>query len=817
MPSLLQDLRYGARVLVKSPAFSLVAIIVLALGIGANTAIFSVVNAVLLRPLPFRDPERLVQIWHVPPPQSFPGMKMFSVSAANYVDWHSQNDVFERMAIYTFASFNLSTKDHPDAVQAAAVSSDFFPVLQVQPFLGRVFAPEEDQPGHNNVVILQRSFWQSHFAGDQNIVGQKIRLNSQSYTVIGVMDSRFRFPGWADIWTPMGWTDQERAVRGEHHYQVIARLKPGIDRKRAQAEMDTISQRLAQQYPEDDTGWGAVVVPLREEITSDVRPALLVLLGAVAFVLLIACANVANLVLARAVSRRKEMAVRTALGATRRRVLQQVLGETLLISCAGGTLGLVFAHFGMKLIVDFLSSRLPRTTEISLDAGVLGFTLVVSILTGIVAGLVPALHVTRTDFDLNEALKQGLGRTSADSGGNRARTVFVIAEVALSLVLLVGAGLMVRSLWLLHRVDPGLDPHNVLTMFLPVPTTRFAGPTQEIAFFDQVLQRVQNLPGVEVAGLIDSLPLDLGGGSNQPFVIEGRPAGPMAEQPEVAVRAISAGYLPALRIPILRGRNFTASDTTDKPRVVLISASMAQRFWPNQDPVGHHLILSFHPGVSREVIGVVGDVKQRTLDTVAPVATLYSPVTQISVSSPGWQSFSLALVVRAASSPTTLTSAITHAIRDIDQEQPVVSVMTMDDFVSESLSQQRFNMLLLAAFAGLALLLAAIGIYSVLSYNVRRRVREIGIRMALGAQVGDVLKMIMTEGMKATATGLLIGFVGALALGHVVASLIYEVRPTDPVTFAAVSLLLASVGLLASVIPAYRAVRIDPIVALRDE
>jgi putative ABC transport system permease protein len=817
MGTLVQDLRYGLRGLRKSPGFAAVAIVVLALGIGANTAIFGVVNAVLLRPLPYQDPERLVQVWHVPPAKSFPGVTQFAVSAANYLDWRDQNHVFDQLAIYTYANLNLSGRGQPESLTSAVVSPQFFSVLRVQPLFGRAIAPGEDQAGGAKVVILSHAFWREHFGSDPGIVGGNVILNQQSYTVVGVMPAGFQMPPSAEIWTPLAWTDADKAVRGEHHFGVIGRLKPGVNLKQAQAEMNTISSRLEQQYPTDDKGWGAVVIPLREQLVGSVRPALLVLLGAVAFVLLIACANVANLVLAKTLGRRKEIAIRSALGARRARLLQQVLSETVLLALMGGVLGLLLAHFAVRLISRFLANQLSLSPEIKLDGWVLAFTLAVSVVTGILAGLAPALRLTRTD--LNQALKQGLGRTDADSVGNRTRGLLVVSEVALSLILLVGAGLMIRSLWMLRSVDPGLDPSNVLTMTvgIPRPSTRFPAPFEQSNFFNDVLQRVRALPGVRFAGVVDALPLT-GGGSIQPIAIEGRLAQQMADQPEVAVRTISPGYIEALHIPLLRGRDFSDADTAGRPGAALISESMAKRFWPNENPLGKHLIMSFFPDGPREVVGVVGDVKDSGLGVVDPVATLYAPLAQLSAPLlGGWTSFPMSLVVRTNSTPSGLTSAVTSAVHQVDSELPVLRILTMQDVVGASLSQQRFNMLLLAVFAALALLLAAIGIYSVLSYSVKRRVREIGIRMALGAEVGDVLRLIVIEGMGPALIGVAIGLAGALALGRVLANLIYGVKPTDPITFGAMSVLLAAVALCASVIPAYRATRVEPMKTLRDE
>jgi len=815
MNGLVQDFRYALRQLRKSPGFTAVAVITLALGIGANTAIFSVVNGALLRPLAFREPDRLVHVWHTPPAKSFPGMTKFAVSAANYLDWQSQNQVFENMAIYTYSGFTLTGGEKPEQIDAGAVSSSFFETLGVQPMLGRVFLPQEDQPGRSNVVVLSYRFWQEHFGSNADVVGHNISVDGQSFLVAGVMPPSFRYPDIAQVWTPMAWTDKQRAVRGEHHYAVVARLKPGISLRQAQAAMNTISSRLEQSYPGDNKGWGAVVVPLHDDLVSDVRPALLVLLGAVAFVLLIACVNVANLALVKTLSRRKEIAVRTALGASSARVLRQILTETVLLALAGGAIGLTYAHFGVRLIMAFLADKLPRSVDIRLDLPVLGFTALISILTGIIAGVLPALRLTRAD--VSQALKQGLGRTDSDSGGHRTRSVLVVAEVALSLVLLIGAGLMIRSFQQLHGVNPGFESHGVLTMTAAVSRAKFPLPAQQIGFFEQVLQRVRTLPGVESAGVIDDIPLN-GNGSHQPIAIEGRPVVAMSEQPEVDVRLISSGYMGAMHIPIVRGRDFADTDVAGRLAAILISASMAEHYWPGEDPIGKRLTLTFFPDVVREVVGVVGDVKLDGLDQARLSTILYMPLDQASASATGgWNSFPMTLVVRSTTNPTGIVSAVANAVHEGDREIPVRDIFTMDDLVTNSMSQQRSNMLLLGSFAGLALLLAAIGIYSVLSYSVKRRVQEIGIRLALGARIEDVLRMVIVEGMKPTLLGVVIGAVGALAMGHVLSSLIYGVKPTDPVTFLAVAVLLGAIALMASVIPAYRAAKVDPMVALRYE
>jgi putative ABC transport system permease protein len=819
--TMLQDLRYGARTMLRSPGFTVTAVLALALGIGANTAIFSVVNAVLLRPLPYDQPDRLMQVWHTPPQKSFPGMPIFAVSPANFLDWRTQNHAFEGMSAYGFGRYTLTGTGHPEAIRMVAATVDLFSILHAQPLLGRGFLTGEDEPGYEHEVVLSYGFWHSYFAGDPDVIGKNIQLNGQAFTVIGVMGPEFDFPISSDsesrtqMWKPLAWTPQERAIRGDHNYGVIARLKPGVTMRQAQAELDAISNRLAQDYPNDNKGWGAIAIPLRDDLVGDVRPALLILLGAVALVLLIACANVANLMLVRTLSRRKEVAVRTALGATRRRLLQQALSETLLLAFAGGALGLVFAHYGVILIVKFLAERLPRANEIALDGWVLAFTLGISLLTGFAAGLLPALRMSKAD--LNEALKQGLGRTAADSGGNHTRNVLVVSEVALSLMLLIGAGLLIRSVWVLHKVNPGFDPRGVVTMNVSISTGKFTEPAQQVSYFGRVLDRVRNVPAVQSAGLIDSLPLS-DDGSHQPISLEGRPAAPMADLPEVEVRLISPGYMNAMHIPLLSGRDVDGSDVAGRPGAVLVSESMAKFFWPHEDPVGKSLTLYFFPGLTRVVVGVAADVKISAMNEAQPQPTLYFPLAQMSTArGETWQSFGMKLAVRTNAAPLSVVPAITGAVREIDAEVPLLNIRTMDDSVSASLSPERFTMLLLGAFAGLALLLAVVGIYSVMSYSVSRRTNEIGIRVALGASRGDVMLLVVRQAMLLALIGSAIGIAGALALSRLMASQLYGVQPTDPITFVTVAALLMLVSLAASFLPARRAMRVEPMAALRYE
>jgi len=809
-----QDLKFAIRHLLKSPGFTFIAVLIMALGIGANTAIFSVVNAVLLKPLPFQDPDRLVQLWHVPPQSSFPGMTRFAISAANFLDWQKQNEVFSGMALYSHGGYQLTGHGKPETIHAGRVTSGFFSVLGVQPIYGRVFLPEEDQPGRNKELILSYKTWQTRYAADPNIVGRTVTLDDSPYVIVGIMGPKMTKPDYADVWTPLGLTAEEAAVRGEHHFLAIARLKPGVTVSQAQAEMNTISHRLEQAYPADDKGWGATVISMREDLVGDVRPALLMMLGAVGFVLLIACANVANLIFARVFSRRKEIAIRSALGANRSRIVQPLLTESVIMAVCGGALGLLFAHFGIQLLVKFFADKLPRMGDIGLSQSVLWFTLGLSVLTGLLSGLLPALSMVKGD--VNEALKQGLGRMDSDGGSSLTRSALVSVEVALSIVLLIGAGLMLRSLWNLQNTNPGFEARNVLTMALEVPKNQFTKPAEEHQYLGALLQRIRALPGVESAGGIDDLPLV--GGSNQPVAVEGQPLVPMAEQPEVSVREVTPGYFDAMKIPLLEGRRIQDSDTADANAVVVISKSMARQFWPNQSPIGHHLKLTFFPDKERTVIGVVGDVKQQGLDTTSGIATLYWPRAQVGDSAQGpWRSFGISLAVRTSTPPQNMAPAITKAIADVNANIPVDNVITLEDFIGTTLTQRSFNMQLLAIFGALALLLCTIGIYSVLAYSVKRRMREIGLRLAFGAGFKDVVSLVIVQGMKPTLVGVAIGLVAAFAIGRVAASLIYGVSVRDLATFTAATIVIVFVSFAASLVPAIRATRVDPLKVLHED
>lgn len=811
MNNLVGDLKQAIRSFRKKPGFTIAALIVLAIGIGANTAIFSIVYGVLLRPLPFPDADQLVQLWHVPPQKSFPGAKTFALSAANYLDWEGQNDVFESSAIYASKELRLSGSGEPQNLRGVRVEPTYFHVYGVQAEIGRPITQADIEPGHEDVIVLSHKLWVSQFGADRSIVGRNLQLNGKAYTVIGVMPENFTRPSWATFWTPLVWDPVEKAVRGEHHFLAVARLKPGVSVEKAQSQLTTIAARLAEQYPADDAGWGALVVPLHDYLTADVRKPLFILLGAVVFVLLIACANVANLMFAKTLDRRKELAIRTALGASRKRIIAQVLTESVLLSVVGGLLGLVVAHLGKKLVVDYLATTMPRLESIRIDAAVLAFTFAIAVITGILAGVAPAWKLSSSDP--NEALKQG-GRTGSASHGP-GRSILITAEVALSLILLVGAGLMIRTLWNLRGVDPGFESQHVITM--SVTPADISSIDQAKMFISQLDERVRALPGVKAAALVDDLPLQ--GGSTQPIQIEGYPVVAMADQPEVSVRIVTPQYFSTMQIPVRAGRQFADSDSPTAPKVVIITESMAKRFWPKESPIGKHLALTFAKDGMREIVGVVGDVKDNGLDSKDESAMLYEPISQLVIPPDAgpFRGLSINLAARTVGNPAQIAPTIVSAIRSISPNTPVTDIRTMQDIVEESISPQRFNMLLLATFAGIAVLLAAIGIYSVLAYSVRQRVREIGIRIALGAQVRDVLQMVISEGLKPTALGVAIGIVASVLISRVLSSLIFGVKAFDLPTLAIVSLTLVFVGLIASLSPAVRATSIDPLTTLRDE
>jgi predicted permease len=806
--TLWQDIRYGVRQLLRSPGFTAVAVLTLALGIGANTAIFSVVNAVLLRPLPYKDSDGLVVILHY---------GNGPVAPANFIDWRSQNHVFQRMGAAEYWTPNLTGVDRPEQVWGLHVTSDIFPLLGVQPLLGRMFLPEEDERGREHEVILSFRAWQRLFGGDNGIIGRPVTLDGEKYTIIGVMPRDFKFaPFWAtkaELWAPLPLAARA-AVRSGNSLRVFARLKPGVTLEEARAEMATITSRLEEEYP--GTNRDYTVLPLKEKVVGEIRPALLVLLGAVGFVLLIACANVAHMLLARAAARQKEVAVRKALGAGRSRLVLQFLTESLLLTVFGAGVALLLGLWGIRILVALSPKGIPRVETISLDSHVLLFVLVVSGLTALGFGLTPALQVWAVN--LSDSLKEG-GRGSTEGiSRNRLRGLLVASEFALALILLVGAGLMIRTFFALQAIDPGFNPHNVLSMVVRVTGSKSAEPSHRDAFYRQLLERVRALPSVRSASAINHLPL-AGDLWSRSFLIEGKPIPRPGEAPEAVYRVTYPGYFHTMNIPILRGREVTESDTMNSPSVVVINEALARYCWPSEDPLGKRIALLDSSPNPRwlTVVGVVKNAKQHDW-AASPDIEFYIPYLQSRAVEDSASPVSyLTLVVRTSGDPASLVPAIRNEVRTLDEGVTVSQVQTIEQVVADSTAQPRFYLLLLGIFAAVALTLAAVGIYGVMSYSVARRTHEIGVRMALGAKRSDVLKLVTGQGMILALSGAAAGLAGALPLTHLMASLLYGVRPADPLTFAVVSALLAAVAVLASYIPARRAARVDPMVALRYE
>jgi putative ABC transport system permease protein len=804
MRTLLTDARHALRVFVHTPSYAVAVAGVLALGIGATTAIFSIVNAVLLRPLPFEQPDRLVRLFHIPPQATFPGMATFSLSPANFLDWQRDSRSFEAMAAYSFRQLTLTGTANAEALRIAVVGPDFFKIVRTQPALGRTFLPEEYAPERSRVVVVSDGFWRSHMGAAPDAAGRTLTFDGQTFTVVGVMPPQFSLRAWGattvPMWRPLAWTDQDRAVRENHNYQAIARLDDGVDLGVAKAELGVISTRLEQQYPADNAGWGGTAIPLQELLVGDVRTSLWILLGAVALVLLIACANVGNLILARAMGRQKELAIRAALGAGRRRVFQHVIVEAIVLAFAGGALGLLLANSAISAARTILEDQVPRAGEASVDARVLLFVLGASLLTGVLAGVIPAVRAGRSD--LNDTLKEG-GRSDASGAGSFTRRVLIVAEVALSLMLLMGAGVMLRSLHNLRNVDAGFNPNQVLKVDIGLPETRYANPAQIRAFFDTLVERTRALPGVVSAGLIDTLPAT-GGGSVQPIVVEGRPELKPSEQPTVSVRFGAGGYIKTMEIALLKGRDFVPADS----EAMLISASAAKLLWGNEDPVGRRVIL---PLVSRElkidVVGIVGDVREQLAEKAPPTVYYYKRDVPFGQTT---------LAIRTAGDPLALARPVTALVHEMDRDLPVQEIRTMDQVIEETLVAERFRARLLQVFAGAALTLASVGIYSVLSYLVRGRRREIGIRTALGARSADVVRLVVVEGVKPAVLGIVIGVTGAFLAARLLERLVFGVKATDPLTLAIVATTLLIVSVAASLIPAWRASRLDPLTVLRD-
>ncbi len=830
--TLVQDTRYGLRTLRKSPGFTTVAVLTLALGIGANTAIFSVVNAVLLRPLPYSDADKLVLVWSAMAEQ---GVPISGSAAPDFREWRTQNHVFTDLAAYTYGSFDLSSGGaEPVRIIGVSTTAPLFPVLGVQPALGRTFSFEEEQYGNHHEVVLSYGLWDSRFGRNPRVLGRTVRLNGENYTVIGVMPRRMPFMGNTtpvDLWVPLAYAPGDvMNTRGNHYLLVVARLKRGATMQQAQTEMSTIARRIEMQFKENE-GIGARVIFLREGIVANFRTALWLLLATVGFVMLVACVNVANLLLARATSRGREFAIRTAMGAGWQRLIGQMLVEGTLLAVAGGGAGVLLVVWGMDALKPFLPANLPRFNPVGLDGRVLAFTLGACLLTAVVFGVLPTLHATAVD--VHEVLKEGgRGGSQGSRRQQRLRSILAISELALAVVLLVGAGLLVRSLYLLQNVDPGFSPNNVLTMRIPLPQARYPLPTNQrpnpqagLNFYESLLEHVQSLPGVTSAGVSTTLPLSNVGEWGKDLTVEGHPApSSLREVPLVRFQLCSPGFFQAVGLRLRTGRFFTAQDQAHSQPVAIINETLAHRFFPQEDPLGKIIYANAPPNLlpppppeapavpHRVIVGVVGDVKETGLNQ--PVEPeLYASYTQ-SVGE-GWSSFTLA--VRTMSDPLLLAGSVKAQVSSLDPELPVARVETLENLVLGSLSTQRFNTVLLGLFAALALVLASIGIYGVIAYSVIERTHDIGIRMALGAQPGKILRMVLGRGLVLAGIGTGIGVLGALGMTHLMKTLLFGVSPVDPWTFASVVLVLIGIALMACYIPARRAMRVDPMMALRYE
>ncbi len=810
METLLQDLRYAFRLLAKSPVFTGIAVLTLALGIGANTAIFSVVNAVLLRPLAFRDASRLVLIAERNP------YATISTSYENYVDWRDQSHSFESMEATRGTTITLTGAGEPEHLNARMMTAGMFPLLGVDANLGRTFRPEEDRAGGAPVVLLSYGLWQRRFGGSRDVIGKSMNLDAQPYTIVGVLPSGFELLQPAEVFLPF--TPWAATLPDDRNWHPgifpIARLKPGVSREQARTEMAGIAKRLEEQYPIYNTGTGADVVGLQEQMVQNVRPALLLLIGAVSFVLLIACANVANLLLARAAVRGREVAIRTSMGASRWRVVRQLLTESVLISLAGGALGLLLAWTALGPLLKISADSLPPAFSVGLDGWVLVFTLVVSVGTGLLFGIVPALRTAR--LDLRETLNEGSRGSTEGPGQHRLRGSLVAVEIALAMLLLVGAGLLLRSFSRLQDVTPGFQPDHLLVADLPLSQTTYAKPEQRFEFYDRLVERAKSLPGVRSAAAASFLPVS-GGGGLLHFNITGRPPKSPHDYIAAGYRTITPNYFETLGVPLLQGRLLTPADREKAPAVVLINATMARTYFSGENPLGKRIQVGATPdpdplNPEMEIVGVVGDVLQGLgLD---PKAEMYLPYRQADQVLPVFQ---LSVVLRTAGDPLLQAAALRSALAEIDPNQPLVKVRTMEDNMAATVAQPRFRTWLIGIFAALALLLAAVGIYGVMSYSVTQRTSEIGIRVALGAQPSDVFRIVVGEGLRLALLGVAVGLVAALVLTRVLQTFLYGISASDPLTFAGVAVLLTLVGVAASFFPARRATRVDPIVALRYE
>jgi putative ABC transport system permease protein len=803
METLLKDIRYGLRSLVKHPGFTVIAVITLALGIGANSAMFSTVNAVLLRPLAYPEADRIVVLEGINPAA---GVTQSNMSIPDFADWHNQSQAFEQLAGFVSGGSLLTSGDETERVRGTGVTADFFPLFRTAPLGGRTLQAADMEKDGAPVVVVSFALWQRRFGGNPKTIGSTVTLSGKTMTIVGVMPAGFDYPTQSELWVPYPF-DAAAERRDNRFFSVVARLKPGVPIAQAKAELDTLNQRLAQAYVETNSGWTVKLTGLQERMVGSMRKLLLLLLGAVAFVLLIACANVANLLLARATGRQKEIALRVALGASRSRVIRQLLTESLLLSVIGGVIGLMLSSWLTRLLISISPANTPRFNEIAPDARVFAFTLGLTVLTGIIFGLVPALQSSRVD--LNTGLKEG-GRTgSGGSRHNRLRSMMMVAEIAFSFMLLVGAGLLIKSFVRLRDVSPGFTPDKVLTMRVSLLPDKYAKGEPRTQLLGQMLERLRNLPGVQSTGAVLSLPL--GGDTfnvGRSYIREGRPATP-EESVNAAYLAATPEYFQTLQIPLIAGRAFNDRDNEQSPKVLIVNETMARQLWPGESPLGRRVTIWRDEKFAREIVGVVGDTRA-SLDTEAGLQ-MYVPYAQDS----GWGS--LSLVVRTSGDPLNTTAAARSEIRSLDKGIPVYNVKTMNDVLAVSVGQQRLSMLLFSSFAAIALLLAMIGIYGVTAYHVSQRTQEIGIRLALGAQVSDVMKLILKSGMALAAVGVGLGLAGAFALTRLMTSLLFGVTPTDVVTFAAVAVCLLVTALVACYVPARRATKVDPLVALRYE
>src|SRR5262245_47924499 len=811
METLLQDLRQGARSLFKQSTFTIVAVIALALGIGANTAIFSVVHAVLLQSLPYRDADRLVAVWENNRKR---GNDQNVINMGNFFDWKEQNRVFEDMAAFFDTTADLKSGGEPEEIPAQIATTSLFNLLGVNPILGRTFTPDDGKPGQPRVVALSFGLWQRRFGGDPQIIGRKLILNMFSITevtLVGVMPADFN---WhikagsltrkaAEIWAPWQVGEGTRLRQGRYA-SAVARLKPGVTYEQAQAEMNAIGGRLEQQYNEFNANWGVNVVPLRKQFTGEIRLALLVLLGAVGMVLLIACANVANLLLVRAAGRQREVAVRSALGANRARIIRQLLTESLLLAGLGGLAGLTLAWWGTDLLVSLAPPDLLNLSQVKINASVLGFTLGISLLTGVIFGLAPAFEATR--LNLHDSLKEGGRNVGGGMRSHRLRNSLVILEVALALVLLICAGLLIRSFARLQGVDPGFNARNVLTMRVSLPARKYDNDQKRINFFRQAVARMQSLPGVESVGAVSYLPF-AAPHAGTGVEIEGRPKLPPGQGLNTGVLVSDLNYFRTMRIPLKRGRLFTDQEAAEMRHVVVINEAFTQQHFPNEDPLGKRVTIYMNDNQPSEIIGVVEDSKHMNLDAeIRPIS--YWPHPELAASG-------MTFVIRARGDAAAISSAARNVIRALDPAQPVSDVRTMESLIGTSLARARFNTLLLTIFAMVSLLLAGVGIYGVMAYSVAQRTREIGVRMALGARANDAIWLVVSRGMMLSLVGVVIGVAASFALTRLMEAMLFNVSVTDPLTFAGIPLLLALVALLACLIPARRAAKVDPMVALR--